>query len=118
LSITPIKNTAGIYFDFNPPIITNIAEVEYVSDLRILVSSDQLSRNQLEIYPNPTTGEVYLDHDEEILSARIFDLKGGLQISLDVESSFNLSGLDNGLYIFKIETKSGFYAARIVLLQD
>ena len=51
-----ITNTAGIYFDFNSPVITNTA----VTKIILLTGINEYSGNppQLVLYPNPSTDEI------------------------------------------------------------
>lgn len=44
-----IPNAADIYFDFNPAVVTNTFETEFVATLSV----SDLSLNQFQIYPNP-----------------------------------------------------------------
>ncbi|MBK9106628.1 MAG: hypothetical protein IPL92_19240, partial [Saprospiraceae bacterium] len=52
-----IDNKASIYFDFNPPIVTNTAMWHVTDDLAI-VNADEIHED-LSIYPNPTTGTLF-----------------------------------------------------------
>jgi uncharacterized repeat protein (TIGR01451 family) len=49
-----IANTAAIYFDFNPPVITNTAYTEVALPVSI---SDNTFDAALDIFPNPSNGE-------------------------------------------------------------
>ncbi len=53
---TLITNTAGIYFDFNPPIITNTVESVMVSELPIVSTTTPIQSLNFSILPNPTNG--------------------------------------------------------------
>jgi len=57
---TVIENTAGIYFDFNPPIVTNTTHNTMVDPLPLLESAVAL-KVYLEGAFNPATGEVKTD---------------------------------------------------------
>ena len=61
---TVITNKAGIYFDFNDPIITN--EVTSIVD-NLLVTSlkNKKTNNSLNIYPNPAQSMININLDEE-----------------------------------------------------
>jgi len=53
---TPVTNSAGIYFDLNPPVITNTVQSVMVSELptvSVLSPDNELDFN---IIPNPNTG--------------------------------------------------------------
>ncbi|MEN9638497.1 MAG: hypothetical protein RLZZ262_365 [Bacteroidota bacterium] len=55
--LTPIENTAYIYFDFNPAIITNTT-LHTISDLYFSV--DEIDEQSLSLYPNPTNDQVQI----------------------------------------------------------
>ena len=50
---TDINNSAGIYFDLNPPIITNTTQNQLVSELPTSVSKPIIDVPTVVIYPNP-----------------------------------------------------------------
>lgn len=53
-----INNTAGIYFDFNPPIITNTTL--NTVDRFLSVSSIQKNSSLVNVYPNPSNDKCFL----------------------------------------------------------
>lgn len=59
---TLITNKAGIFFDFNPPIITNLTSSEMVSMLPVNNSTANISSaiNNLSIVPNPHHSQTYI----------------------------------------------------------
>lgn len=97
-----ISNKAYIYFDYNPPVITNEA-------LNTLVAPSFLQQiekqNQLLIYPNPAQGMVYIDSDEPISEVIVYDihLKKQKKYSFTPTRStrLELHSLLPGLYYFK-----------------
>lgn len=56
--LTTIENTAYIYFDFNPAVVTN-TYVHTVSDLYFGI--EDLTQQNLQIYPNPANDHVQLN---------------------------------------------------------
>jgi len=52
---TAIENTAGIFFDFNPPIITNTTSNVLVSELpkQLVSTQDIVALQKIKVYPNP-----------------------------------------------------------------
>ncbi len=82
---TQIRNRAGIYFDYNEPVITNYTintiVDDYKTELETSVSIKELNNkaNALKLYPNPNTGQFYielLEPTDSELSIAIFDLAG------------------------------------------
>ncbi len=58
---TPVENTAYIYFDFNPAVVTNTT-LNTVSDLYFGIES--AARKQLVMYPNPTSNSLLIELGE------------------------------------------------------
>lgn len=53
-----INNNAGIYFDFNDPVLTNTAVTNIVLPTGLQTLSDKYD---YAIYPNPTTGATFIE---------------------------------------------------------
>ncbi len=53
---TPITNSAGIYFDLNPPVITNTVQSVMVSELPTVSTETPDNSFDFNILPNPNTG--------------------------------------------------------------
>lgn len=103
-----IANTAHIYFDFNPPIITNTT----INDIQIITQTHQVAIEQLEqinVFPNPTRGwltcEVQNYQPNETYFFRLFDLQGKLVIQYQITSerqTIDLPALSKGMYIYQL----------------
>ena len=77
---TVIYNEASIYFDGNPPIITNQTFNKFVSQLSTDVHDiTKINKTQLSIYPNPSEGLFFFERNAHSESKyRLFDLMGNL----------------------------------------
>lgn len=113
LNGTKIQNSAGIYFDFNPPIITNktlhtIGADEFLSPV---IETAEWT-NAISVSPNPFTDKTHFRLENPLLSTgqlEIFDLNGRLlqtEVVKGQEFDFNKKNLKSGIYIFKI-TENG-----------
>jgi hypothetical protein len=71
-----IPNTASIYFDYNPAIITNTCNTEFVQTLR----NPSFSANTITLYPNPATNEVQITNsqNETITNLALYEVSGKL----------------------------------------
>jgi hypothetical protein len=103
-----IKNTAHIYFDFNPAIVTNTTVNTIVSTIGIEELSS--SNDVVKVYPNPfsdnTTFVIQSNKPNESYSFELLDVLGK-QVRFIKEINtreFQLSrnGLPNGIYFYKI----------------
>jgi len=111
---TPIENTASIYFDFNPPIVTNTTQNILVSAFpTTTLTKDFLLNSLVEIYPNPFKDFLTIKNNNvasEQLLFSIFDItgreikrnllhKGTEQISIDTAA--------RGFYFYQVINTKG-----------
>ena len=68
-----IRNAANIYFDFNFPIMTNVAKT-VVGFPTSTKNIDNYTTSEL--FPNPTNDILYLPLHEDLLKYEIFDIDG------------------------------------------
>jgi uncharacterized repeat protein (TIGR01451 family) len=115
-----IPNKAFIYFDYNPPIITNEFQTEFVQSLK---TTDFDSSNFV-LYPNPTNSNInvsLLNSSEAINSVEIHDLLGK-KIKEVINSSSNdvnidVSDLSKGVYLVQITTQSDLKITKKLIIQ-
>ncbi|MFN7115219.1 MAG: T9SS type A sorting domain-containing protein [Saprospiraceae bacterium] len=107
---TLIENRAGIYFDFNEPIITNTAWHQIGREYYNIISSvNNLSANiETNIAPNPfqEVARISLKTNEQIQGVfRLYDISGKLirtEPFEDQQFDFYAKGLTPGFYSFEI----------------
>jgi uncharacterized repeat protein (TIGR01451 family) len=115
-----IPNKAFIYFDYNPPIITNEFQTEFVQSLK---TTDFDSSNFV-LYPNPTNSNInvsLLNSSEAINSIEIHNLLGK-KIKEVLNSSSNdvnidVSDLSKGIYLVQITTQSDLKITKKLIIQ-
>jgi len=94
-----IPNTASIFFDFNPAIITNTFNTEFVAALSV----NNFDNNSISIFPNPTQNILNIQSEETIIDASVYDLLGKkikvIQLS---NNTMDVSNLAQGMYIIKV----------------
>ncbi|MGG5210082.1 DUF7619 domain-containing protein [Chryseobacterium sp. MIQD13] len=98
------SNTAGIYFDYNAPIITNT----YTTTVRnvLAVTETKADKEGISIYPNPVQNILYIKSNEEITKAEIYDAAGRILNTTGLKNNMvNVSELAKGNYIIKLFTK-------------
>ncbi len=116
-----IKNTAYIYFDFNPAVVTNIAITEYVETLDVAKIEKE---NSFKIFPNPSNGQINITTDLKLngeIKIQLFDLSGK-ELEIDKIENMNSSNWkidlneNSGFYILKITDSEGnVFKKKIVL---
>ena len=108
-----VEKTAKIYFDYNAPIDTNIAQTTFVS----LSNSIPVFDNSVTVYPNPTTGNVTINSDFNIKSIELYDIQGRiLETSFENSNTtkLDISGKQKGIYFLKITTENGSKIEKII----
>ena len=115
---TVIYNQAGIYFDFNAPIITNqtyhtIGE-NFVSVLITGQDETLVNENiQVKVYPNPFRTQTILEvegGDYEQLKLTVYDLTGRNLVqyhSTDDKIQIQRGNLPQGVYIYQLKGDGG-----------
>ena len=103
-----IENSASIYFDFNPAIVTEPFVTEFVEVLGV----KNFDKQAFTIYPNPTGGKLTVTSNQSaIKSIAVFDVTGKQVQSghFDKLKSVDLdvSDLQPGLYFVKVTTEAG-----------
>jgi Secretion system C-terminal sorting domain len=113
-----INNTAYIYFDYNPAIITNTVKTQ---QLIIGIKEQDITEN-LQISPNPANTQVTFSIDEcnnKTIQARIYAMDGRL---LRTKSAINnqanvmdVSTLGAGVYLLRVQSACKNYIGKFIV---
>ena len=100
---TIIENTASIYFDYNPAIITNTYSTLFVETLE----NDTTNLSNFIIYPNPTNNLLNIQNKDDMIISKvsIIDMLGKIIQTFTYNTSnasINLSELHTGIYFVEI----------------
>ncbi|MFT5819154.1 MAG: putative repeat protein (TIGR01451 family) [Crocinitomix sp.] len=121
---TTIENTAHIYFDYNPAVITNTAlnTIAEFTDVSIPLLDNIVNVN---VYPNPADDFVYVtmvSEKELSYTIRMYNLVGQLVYQQEKMTSgqtqINTSQFDQGLYLLEIEAiedGSKLYTTKLII---
>lgn len=121
-----IKNAAGIYFDFNPAVLTDTA-LHTIGELELILSIDEPTdpkKQQIKVWPNPAVTEVNFDLGsfQNGLNLELYDLNGQLarKVIPGAGTSFKMDaqGLTEGIYIFRIHSKEGFLGSGKIIVRQ
>ncbi len=107
------SNKADIYFDFNPPIITNTATTEIV----IPLSVSDIGTHSIKFYPNPVSSVLTIRSENVVDLIRVYDVNGRLRKTLMPNSemiSLDVSNLVEGLYFMEVKSKDGIQMLKFV----
>ncbi len=109
-----IDNKAGIYFDFNHPVITNTERVEVKKEVQIPTTFDDF----FTLYPNPTSGVVNLTQkitDVQIQYISVHDLSDRMVgFFFGYVPTFDIGYLFPNVYVIKIHTDKGILTKKFV----
>lgn len=83
---------------------------------------DEELKNAINIYPNPTTGQIFIKNGESIKldKAVIYDVSGRLILNVDLSNSsntqiINLRGASKGMYFINIHSERGTATKKLIL---
>lgn len=102
-----IPNTAAIYFDYNPAIITNTFNTEFVASL----TSNEFASTNLAVYPNPAHEAItiQLNSNNYIKQIQLVDMLGRVikkenYSSTNYSEVMNLKEVGSGTYFVEVTT--------------
>ncbi|HEX9980690.1 MAG TPA: CotH kinase family protein [Flavobacterium sp.] len=79
-----------------------------------LATSSNAQHAGVSVYPNPTTGTLYIDSVSEILQTEIFDLSGRLVYSGKSAGTVDFSRFVEGIYLIKLLSAEGATSIKVV----
>jgi Leucine-rich repeat (LRR) protein len=100
------SNTANIYFDYNAPIVTNIA----TTTVQVLGNADFDFTNAFTLAPVPTKNSLSLTAKQKltISSISIYNALGQLvQVTTNPSETIDVSALKTGTYFIKVISEKG-----------
>ena len=101
-----IPNTAEIYFDFNPAIITNTWTTTFVQTLGI----NESDFSNLTVYPNPVKDMLQINNSSIITTIEVSSILGKQLLSKSVDNlstEIDLSTFSSGVYFVNIKSNTG-----------
>ena len=78
------------------------------------LSTQNISKNTIKVFPNPSADVVNVDTDSKILSIEVFDVSGKSVKTVRGAKSVNVSTLNKGNYIIKVQTENGSFTKKRV----
>jgi len=111
------ENKAEIYFDYNPAIVTNLAQTTVKSVLGI---SDYQIDNTISYYPNPVKDVLYVNSKNNLKGISIYDTNGRMLLNTElienqVQENIDVSKLGSGVYFIKIVSDKGQFIDKLVI---
>lgn len=115
-----IPNKASIFFDFNPPIVTDTFNTEFVPFLR----NPTFNSNRISLSPNPASDIVTITNSnsvEKISKVVIYDITGKMIYNLSdnilASISINVSHFAKGIYLVELISDSNSKITKKLILK-
>jgi uncharacterized repeat protein (TIGR01451 family) len=116
-----IPNTAGIFFDFNPVIVTNTFLTEFVA----LLAVDEFENSNFIFYPNPVNDVLNVsvkNSNNTIDQINVYDVLGKMMLHKKTTSallteSINVSQLAKGVYFVEVTTNNQSKVIKKIMVQ-
>jgi len=108
-----VSNEAEIFFDYNFPIVTNIATTSF----QILSVDDFQLDNSISIYPNPVNDILNIKANSIIEFVKIFDVQGRqifIQSEDDLNTSIDLRDCNKGIYFIEVKSNLGKKVKKLI----
>jgi uncharacterized repeat protein (TIGR01451 family) len=108
-----IPNTAEIYFDFNPAIITNTWTTTFVENLGL----DDEAFNSLSVYPNPAKDKLHISNYSIITAIEITSVLGKQVLSKTTNKTsleVDISTFTSGVYFVKIKNENAEKTIKLI----
>jgi len=117
---TRIYNSAAIYFDYMPAVLTNkTVNIYFTAPNNI---AEYIINNQYNIYPNPTTGIFNIQNNGSskkkfIITVR--NIQGQMllteKIEIDKTLALDLSNFSNGIYFLTLQNEKENFVKKIII---
>jgi uncharacterized repeat protein (TIGR01451 family) len=116
-----IPNTASIFFDFNPAIITNTFQTQFVTVLAL----DEFENGSFVFFPNPTSDFVTIslkDNSNTISTITVYDVLGKMilqnkALNSIITDTIDLSSVNPGIYFIEVQTQNNTKVVKKLLVK-
>ena len=83
----------------------------------IISQTNNITSNiKLNIYPNPSKGNVFVNSSEKIISLSVVNILGEKVISNNINSNqLDLNQLNDGVYFINVNTRKGVITQKIII---
>lgn len=120
---TVINNECEIYFDYNPPVITNYTSNTIIDIIPCIITSNKINadiENEIVIYPNPSSSSIsIINNDNSLISEiKFLSITGEvIKIVNNNKSNIDISNLPKGIYFLNIKTTNNEMKYKKLIIQ-
>ena len=112
--LTEFRNKASIYFDFNPPIVTN----EVLNTIGSLNTSFLENTDIVYLFPNPSKGLLSVQSKYTINKLTVYSMQGEVVLSSSPESKYvNFEIHNEGFYIIKLFHNKSIITKKLLVVK-
>jgi len=115
---TEVRNSASIYFDYNPAIVTNTTLNTYVTIIPYNISKDESGNQQVLVFPNPANDRLTIVMKEEnSKDITITDVLGRVLLQTKTEEqqlTIDISSFKSGMYFVIVQTGKGRTVMKVI----
>lgn len=114
-----VSNRAAIYFDQNPPIITNVVRNRYIEvEEPNSVGGGAQEQTWLDVFPNPATEQLSLRTERPVRGVQLFDLGGRLLANYGPgTTTVPLYDIPTGVYLLRVTTDTGGVGVKRIVVR-
>jgi hypothetical protein len=113
--LTQITNIAGIYFDFNEPVMTNMTLNTIIDPSSV----NEISANEASVFPNPASSTVQIVLSKESNAIyTLTDLAGKVVLTGKMQgrsATISVNELPQGVYLLNVSTTEGSSVHKVMV---
>jgi hypothetical protein len=96
---------------------TNATQKEYIKsffeDCAVTLGTERLKKQSLTIYPNPTSGDIFINNIIQFNEVKVYSTNGVLLMQSN-SKNLNISSLSDGIYILEIASVNKSIQRKII----
>ena len=116
---TVVENTAHIYFDYNPAVVTNTTVNTYVTNIPVGINGQTSSDLIAQIYPNPASDKLNIAFtgagSKSISMTNLLGQSVYRSETSDKQLSIDLSHFDKGMYFIVVSNNKQKSQVKVVI---
>lgn len=114
-----IENTSEIYFDFNPPVVTNTVMntlIDIIPSCVVNINEQLPLDDQVNVFPNPTNNYLFVENKyNDTKKIELVDITGKIILkSIEKTNFIDVSNLRSGIYFIKVYTEKDIVIKKII----
>ncbi len=94
---------------------SNTLNYTAVAEGCLLTSVHEIAEREVRVFPNPTTGIIKIDTDQNFSSMKFFDITGRLLLDRSFTDDIEIEGFVAGMYLLELSGKDGVYRKKLIL---